>query len=209
MSRLITAAEPLRAFAAMTGFDENDPTLVGAVDALRRLKRKELSPEQADAAVGRLMEAWTKKAAGATRRAIAMPAVSNSFHIAPLREWAQKAGIHEDDRLLIRALKAQEKPDWETNWTSRLEMDIACLAFIEGHFDVKDAWPSQSGRIEGLLQKLEKGDLTEMDVEDLRRVGGEVLRDWQPGYSPAFKKRIESAIRLLDDPTTEKNTEEK
>jgi len=201
--------EPLRAFAALTGFDENDPTLVCAVEALRKLKSGELSAEEADTTVDPLIEAWIKHAHDAPPRAMAMAAESNSFRAAPFREWAQQAGIHNNDPLLVRALKAQEKDDWRTNWASCIEMTIAGLAFMEGHFEIKNAWPPEAGRIEEFLQKLKKSTLTASQIEEFRRLASEVLRDWQPEYSPAFRERIESAISHLDDPTIRGNTERK
>jgi hypothetical protein len=104
---------------------------------------------------------------------------------------------------LVRALKAQEKADWRTSWASWLEMEIAVQAFVQAHFEIKNAWPPDSGQIEEFLQKLEKGNLTAIEIEEFRWLASEVLRDWQPEYSPAFKKRIESAVSLLGPATGE------
>jgi hypothetical protein len=204
----MSLTEPLRAFAALHGFDENDPALVRAVEALRKLKRGELSPEEADATLDPLIETWIKKAGEETPHAVVIPSESNSFHAAPLREWARQAGIHDNDPLLVRALKAQEKADWRTNLASWQEMEISVLAFMQAHFEIKNAWPPESPRIEGFLQKLQKGNPTTTEIEEFRRLGREVLRDWQSEYSPAFKQRIESAMSLLD-PKTGENSERK
>jgi hypothetical protein len=63
---------------------------------------------------------------------------------------------------------------------------------------LKSAWPREAPEIEGMLQKLEKGNATASQIEEFRRLAGEVLRNWQPWYSPAFEKRIESALSLLE-----------
>jgi hypothetical protein len=61
------------------------------------------------------------------------------------------------------------------------------------------AWPPKSAQIEAMLQKLEKGNATASEIEEFRQLAGEVLRNWQPArYSLAFKKRIESALSLLE-----------
>ena len=63
-----------------------------------------------------------------------------------------------------------------------------------------NAWPPKSAQIEAMLQKLEKGNATASEIEEFRQLAGEVLRNWQPRYSPAFKQRIESAMSLLEGP---------
>jgi hypothetical protein len=172
------------------------------VEALQKLKRGELSTEEADAALDPLTESWIKKAqdklAGG---AVMATSGSNSFSAATLREWAQFAGVRDDDPLLTRALKARERAD--SNWTSGLEMTVACLAFMKGHFEIKDAWPPDSGRIEELLRRLENGKAKDVQVEEFRRLADRVFQDWQPEYSPAFKKRIESSLNLLGPATRE------
>jgi len=60
------------------------------------------------------------------------------------------------------------------------------------------AWPPGSAQIEAMLQKLEKGNPTASENEEFRRLAGEVLQNRKPSYSPAFKKRIESALSSLD-----------
>jgi hypothetical protein len=57
-----------------------------------------------------------------------------------------------------------------------------------------NAWPPKSAQIEAMLQKLEKGNATVTEIEEFRQLAGEVLQNWQPRYSPGFKKRIESAL---------------
>jgi len=61
-----------------------------------------------------------------------------------------------------------------------------------------NAWPPKSAQIEAMLQKLEKGNATASEIEEFRQLAGEVLRNWQPRYSLGFKKRIESALSLLE-----------
>jgi hypothetical protein len=68
--------------------------------------------------------------------------------------------------------------------------------------------PPKSAQIEAMLQKFEKGNATASEIEEFRQLAGEVLRNWQPRYSVGFKKRIESAMSLLD-PTTGENSERK
>jgi hypothetical protein len=191
----MNAAEPLRSCAARL-VDENDPTLVRVTEALRKLKRGEITAQVADATLDSLVEAWTKKIREGPPRGVVVS--ESGFRTAPFREWARRAGIDENDPLLLRALKAQSKADWKTNWISCLEIDVAALAFIEGHFEIKDAWPPHTDRVEALLQRMAKGEATPTDVEEFRRTASEVLRNWEPQYSPAFKQRIESAMGALD-----------
>jgi len=130
---------------------------------------------------------------------IMMPAESNSFKAAPLREWAKAARVDENDPLLLRALEAQAKAEYgTTNWESWFDMEDAIQEFIEAHFDIKDAWPPNAQQIEAFLQKVEKGRLTAVEVEEFQRIADETFRDWQPEYSPAFKERIKSALSLLE-----------
>jgi hypothetical protein len=67
---------------------------------------------------------------------VAMPAESNSFKAAPLREWGKDAGVDENDPLLLRALEAQEKAD-SRKVTSWLDMKEAITDFIDAHYEVK------------------------------------------------------------------------
>lgn len=198
MSPRVSLTEPLHFRAVRWGFDENDPTLVRAVEAVRKLKKGEVSSAEADAALGPLIESWIKKVREGPPRFVA--GGSNGISAATLRTWAQQAGIDENDAILTRALKAEEKAE---DWASLLEMQIAAMAFIEGHFEVKDAWPPESGRIGSLLQKFSRGRAKPAEIEEFRQLAGEVLRDWQPEYSPGFKTRIESALSWLDDPNRE------
>lgn len=82
-------------------------------------------------------------------------------------------------------------------------MQIAILAFFEGRFEVRNAWPPESGRIGELLHKFGGGRATADLIEEFRRLAGAVLRGWQPQLSPAFRTRIESALRGLDDSNRE------
>ena len=143
---------------------------------------------------------------------VAMVARSNSFLAMPLRERAKHAGIDENDPLLVRALEAQEKAvypgddlanwrtNWRTNWASWLDMEDAVLDFLEAHFEFRNPWPPQWERIEQLLRKLEKGEATAIEKEEFRRLAGEVLQN--PEYSN-FRKRLDPAMRLLDNPPTD------
>lgn len=58
------------------------------------------------------------------------------------------------------------------------------------------AWPPGSAQIEPLLRKIEAGTAIANEVEEFRRLAGEVLR--HPRCGPGFKKRIESALSLLE-----------
>jgi hypothetical protein len=106
----------------------------------------EATPEEVDTAVAPLFEAWYKAAREAPPHAVAMPPESNSMKAMPLREAARQSHIAENDPLLVRALKAQEKADWRTSWESWMEMEIAVWAFISTHFDFKDAWRLRRAR---------------------------------------------------------------
>jgi hypothetical protein len=160
-----------------------------------------LGSREADVALEPLIEAWTRNHRERPPRAVAVPSESNSFFAAPLREWAKNGGVDENDAILARALKLQEKGRSSTDWISSLEMDIAALAFIEGHFEVKSAWPPKSVQTERLLQSFSSGNVSSGNADEFRLLAAEVLSDWQPEYSPAFKKRIEVALRWLDDPS--------
>lgn len=59
-----------------------------------------------------------KAAREAPPHAVAMPAESNSMKAMPLHEAARQSNIAENDPLLVRAVKAQEKADWRTSWES-------------------------------------------------------------------------------------------
>ena len=63
-----------------------------------------------------------------------------------------------------------------------------------------NAWPPKTAQIEAMLQKLKNGNATASEIEEFRQLAGEVLRNWQPRYSPASKQRIESAMSLLEGP---------
>jgi hypothetical protein len=130
-----------------------------------------------------------------------MPPASNSMKAAPLREAARQANIAENDPLLVRALKAQEKADWRTSWQSWLEMEIAEWAFMRTYFEFKNAWPPQAGEVGYYLQKLGRDNLTSAEIERFRHLAAEVFRDWQPEYSPAFKQRIETGLNRIDSPS--------
>ena len=58
------------------------------------------------------------------------------------------------------------------------------------------AWPPGSAQIEPLLQKIETGTAIASEVEEFRRLAEEVLR--HPRCGQGFKKRIESALSLLE-----------
>ena len=60
------------------------------------------------------------------------------------------------------------------------------------------AWPPGSAQIEPLLYKVENGNANPSEIEELRRLAEEVLR--HPRCGPAFRKRIESALSLVERP---------
>jgi len=62
------------------------------------------------------------------------------------------------------------------------------------------AWPPKTAQIEAMLQKFEKGNATASEIEEFRQLAGEVLRNWRPRFSLGFKKRVESALSLLEGP---------
>jgi hypothetical protein len=93
---------------------------------------------------------------------------------------------------LLRALEAQE-----TNLALWLDMEEAIQDFMEAHLEIKNAWPANTQQIELLLRTVQGGEATAVEIEEFRRIADEVFRDWHPEYSPAFKERIESALRLL------------
>jgi len=193
-NRQLSTGGPLLAYAAMWGFDENDPTLIRAIEALKKLKSKELSSAEANAVLDPLIEAWKKKVSESPPRGMGN-ATSNSG--TRLRDYAQKAGIDENDALLVRALKAEEKARQERGWMPALEAGIAHWAFMQGHFEMRNAWPPESDRIEMLLQKFRWGRAKPDEIEEFRRLASETFRDWQQQYSSAFKVRIESALKWL------------
>jgi hypothetical protein len=189
--------EPLRAAAVMWGFDKNDPILVRVVEALQKLKRKELSSEEADAELDPLIEAWKKKVRESGPHL--MRSGGNSLNGTRLREMAEKAGIDENDALLVRALKAEERAEAGKNWMWFIEMNIACWAFMQGHFEFrKSQWPPQWGRIDLLLHKFSMGRAKPTETEEFRRLAEEVVRGWQPQYPLVAKQRIEFALKWLD-----------
>jgi hypothetical protein len=134
----------------------------------------------------------------AAPRAALMVADSNSFRSWPLRETAKEVGVDENDPLLVWALEAQEKADWRTSWASWAEMEAAVWAFLEAHCEFKDAWPPNTQEIEQLLHRLQSGDATAIEIEEFRRLAGEVLRKWDlESWPPKFKERIESALSKI------------
>jgi hypothetical protein len=198
MSAERTPAERFRMFALNCGTNENDPFLTQAEQTLRKFGSGEATPEEVDAAIAPLFESWYKAAREARTQAVAMAAESNSMKAVPLREWARQSNIAENDPLLVRAAKAQERADWRTSWESWMEMEIAVMAFMRTHFEFKNAWPPQTGEIEYFLQKLKHDNLTPTEVEKFRHLAAETFHDWQPEYSPAFKRRIEAGLSRLD-----------
>ena len=56
------------------------------------------------------------------------------------------------------------------------------------------AWPPNLDRLDELLGKVEKAKATDSEKEEFRRLAEKTLREWQPQYSPGYKKRIESAL---------------
>ena len=60
MSRETRSANRFRAFRVLTGLEENNPSLVQAVEALRKCKAGEFTVEVTEAAVGPIFEAWAK-----------------------------------------------------------------------------------------------------------------------------------------------------
>jgi hypothetical protein len=85
MSTERTPAKRFRAFALNCGTNENDPSLLQAVQALRKFELGDATAEEVDSAVGPLFEAWYKAARDAPPHAVAMPAESNSMKAMPLR----------------------------------------------------------------------------------------------------------------------------
>jgi hypothetical protein len=173
--------------------------LAEAVEALRKLEKGEFGAPETDLALGPVFKLLNEKVNTrlSSGRAIwGMPEESNSFLAVPLLEIADQLGLDKADPLLVRALEAQPKVD-RTSLRSWLEMGIAVMAFIHTCFEVKEAWPPASGHIEELLQKLAAGEATEAEGEEFQQLAGQVLLDWQPHYSPAFKQRIESAMDSL------------
>ncbi|MGB7727096.1 MAG: hypothetical protein WBL50_03635 [Candidatus Acidiferrum sp.] len=188
-----------RTFAMSEGIEGDDPLLAEAVEALRKLEKGEFGARETDLALGPVFKILNEKVD--TRLSISgaiwgMPDESNSFRSWPLLEIADQLGIDKTDPLLVRALEAQQKAE-KTNLQSWLEMGIAVRAFTHTYFEVTEAWPPASHHIERLLQKLAAGEATDVEAEEFRLLAGQVLVDWQPHYSPAFKTRIESALGSL------------
>jgi hypothetical protein len=190
-----TVAERFRSFAVKRGTSEDDPHLGRAVEALRRFEMSEATAEEVDAAVSPLFVSWYKAAREAVKgRAVMMASESNSLKAMPLRRAAKESNIAENDPLLVRALLAQEKADPREMYTW-IEMEIAVWAFLSTHFESKWAWPRRAREIEYFLQKLEHGILTPAEVEGFRRLAIEIFNDWEPQYSPGFRRRIEEGLR--------------
>ena len=144
---------------------------------------------------------------------VAISDESNTHKAAPLCEWAKRAGVDQNDPLLLRALEAQEKAvyprfndlvysptdvDAVRDALAWLDMEEAIQDFMEAHFEIKTAWPPNREQIELLLRKVQGGEATATEIEEFRRIADEALRDWQPEYRLHFKERIEAALRLLD-----------
>jgi hypothetical protein len=165
-----------------------------------RKSKNGLTPEEVKeyrSLVHELVAEQVEQAKAAPRPAL-MVADANSFRAMPLRKRAKEAAVDENDPLLLWALEAQEKADWRTSPEWWLEMHSAVWAFLEAHFEIKHAWPPNSEKIEILLQKLEYGKATAIEIKEFRRLADEVLRQWDSeAWSPKFRERIESAKSLL------------
>jgi hypothetical protein len=133
--------------------------------------------------------------------AVASGNPSHSFREMPLRERAKQAGVDDNDPLLVRALELQEKAtDFRTNPILWLDMEDAVLDFLEAHFEFRNPFPPQWERIEELIRKLERRTATDIEKDEFRRLANEVLQNSE--YSN-FRKRLDPALRLLDDPPTD------
>ena len=80
------------------------------------------------------------------------------------------------------------------------DMNDAVLDFLEAHFEFRDPFPPQWQRIEELIRKLKRGTATAIEKEEFRRLANEVLQN--PEYSN-FRRRLDPALHLLDDPSTD------
>jgi hypothetical protein len=77
-------------------------------------------------------------------------------------------------------------------------MEIAVWAFMKTYFEFKNAWPPPAEEVEYFLHKLERGNLTIAEIQRFRDLAAEVLRNWQPEYSPRSKRRIEAELNRVD-----------
>ena len=93
----------------------------------------------------------------------------------------------------INALRAAA-PRTQEQYNAFLEYTMALQTELEkSRFS---AWPPGSAQIEPLLYKLENGNPNPSEIEEFRRLAEEVMR--HPRCGPGFKKRIESALSLLE-----------
>ena len=92
----------------------------------------------------------------------------------------------------------QEQVDAFVHYTTALQNKLAKSPLME--VDALPPGTIQIVQIHAMLRKIETGNATASDIEEFRRLAGEVLRNWRPLYPSDLKKRIESALILVEWP---------
>jgi hypothetical protein len=120
----------------------------------------------------------------------------------PITHWVLRKFCMVMGRRLHKAPEVQERlkalsatePQTQEQYNAFFEYTMALQKEVEkSRFS---AWPPGSAQIEPLLQKIETGSAIANEVEEFRRLAAEVLR--HPRCGPGFKKRIESALALVE-----------
>ena len=94
--------------------------------------------------------------------------------------------------LAVKWLRRHKVPEVE----QRIEAISAAAPPARSTLMDVDALPPgtiQIVQIHAMLQKIETGNATASEIEEFRRLAGEVLRNWRRQYPSDLKKRIESA----------------
>jgi len=120
----------------------------------------------------------------------------------PITHWVMRKYITAMWRKIHKTPEVQKRIEaLSTATPSTLEQEKAFVEYSMALVKEMEkskwyAWPPNSGQIDMILHKIEKGDATASEIEEFRQLAGELLRNWKPRWSQGFKKRIESALSL-------------
>jgi len=101
----------------------------------------------------------------------------------------------------IKAIRAAA-PHTQEQLHAHLQYHMAVLnELAKSKWVNVDALPPEEAQLAqtlALLQKIETGNATASEIEEFRRLAGEIQRNLDPGCSVEFKKRIGSALSLVE-----------
>ena len=119
----------------------------------------------------------------------------------PITHWVVRKLLAVKRRRMHKAPEVQQRIKAISAfvyYTPALQNKLAKSTLME--VDALPPGTIQIVQIHAMLRKIETGNATASEIEEFRRLAGEVLRNWRPQYPSDLKKRIESALSLVEWP---------